>query len=81
MTTDTTPDTPTVLDAADALALQAGKGQAFDAVTLRDYFAASALQGLIAAHTGELSLPKRNEAARWAFEFADQMLIARRPSA
>lgn len=82
MTTDTTPDTPTVVDAGDALALQAGKAQAFDALTVRDFFAAHALAGYLAAHAGdETALPGRAEAAKNSYKLADEMLKARRTSA
>jgi len=52
--------------------------EAQDGMSLRDYFAAQALAGLIAAHTGEMSLPVANHAARDAYEFADAMIVARR---
>lgn len=50
---------------------------AFDAVTLRDYFAAAALQGILAAHSGEVQLPDDDQAARWSYAAADAMLARR----
>lgn len=48
---------------------------AFDGLTVRDYFAAAALQGLISAHAGdEISLPDPAAAAKWAQEYADALL-------
>lgn len=49
-------------------------------MTLRDYFAATALTGIIASHTdSEICLPKEDKAAKWAYEYADAMLAAREP--
>jgi hypothetical protein len=51
-----------------------------DGVTLRDYFASQALAGYLAAHAGDgICLPKREDAALRAYEFADAMLKARQP--
>jgi hypothetical protein len=46
----------------------------FNGMTLRDYFAAKALQGLLANPdtAGDL-----REFSRWAYTYADQMLRAR----
>jgi hypothetical protein len=62
---------------ADTLAERCGQKTAFDGITVRDYFAAAALTGLLASHTGEVQLPADAKAARWAFELADAMLKAR----
>lgn len=70
-----TADIPTVID-ADHTA-RAGQQSAFDGITVRDFFAAHALTGILAAHTGEVSLPSDAKAAAWAYEQADAMLKAR----
>jgi hypothetical protein len=44
-------------------------------MTLRDYFASSAMQGLIERYDCELPL----DIAREAYDYADAMLEARRP--
>lgn len=50
------------------------------APTLRDVFAASALNGIIASHAdSEICLPKEDKAAKWAYEYADAMIAAREP--
>lgn len=47
-------------------------------LTVRDYFAANALQGFLAAHQDpEVSMPTFESAARSAFYYADAMLAAR----
>ena len=54
-------------------------------MTLRDYFAASALQGLLASETDEFrftdpkltDLGRTSEAAESAYDLADAMLMAR----
>ena len=53
-------------------------GSPDDGMTLRDYFAAKALQGFIASanHKG-LYAPPDNELASAAFQLADAMLKAR----
>ena len=43
-------------------------------MTLRDYFAAKALQGLLSNHTAE---GQNQEYASWAYQYADAMLKAR----
>ncbi|VAM30261.1 gp38 [Enterobacter hormaechei] len=43
-------------------------------MTLRDYFAAKAMQAMIAAHEPQGAIPG------WAYEMADQMLRAREAS-
>lgn len=48
---------------------------AFDGLTVRDVFAAHAMQGILSAHTGEVDLPDAKKAARWAVEYADALLI------
>ena len=46
---------------------------------LRDYFAAAALTGYLAAHAdGETALPKKVEIAEYAYRMADAMLVERR---
>ena len=50
-------------------------GTAFQGMTLRDYFAAKAMQGLIAAWT--VGVPEANAAAAAAYQYADAMLKAR----
>lgn len=47
---------------------------AFDGLTVRDVFAAHALQGVMAAHSGDVDLPDPKTAARWSREYADQLL-------
>lgn len=48
--------------------------------TLRDLIAIAALNGIIACHAdSDISLPKDGQAAEWAYEYADAMLIAREP--
>jgi len=53
----------------------------FPGMTLRDYFAANALQGMISANVGFFDTNKAREdanlAARSAYEYADAMLKAR----
>lgn len=44
-------------------------------MSLRDLFAAHALAGILAAHSGETALPEASKAARWSREFADAMLL------
>ena len=46
-------------------------GTAFQGMTLRDYFAAKALQGMSADISDEV------RAARWCYEMADAMIQAR----
>ncbi|HEM6675025.1 MULTISPECIES: hypothetical protein [Enterobacteriaceae] len=43
-------------------------------MTLRDYFAAKAMQAMIAAHEPQGAIPG------WAYEMADEMLSAREAS-
>jgi hypothetical protein len=45
-----------------------------EGMTLRDYFAAKAMQGLLACPVGE---GKNEEYAKWSYEFADAMLAER----
>ena len=45
-------------------------------MTLRDYFAAAAIQGMFAADTAESVMPNINK-ARLAYVMADEMLKAR----
>lgn len=46
-------------------------------MTLRDYFAAKALNGLLAASLMHEGVWKQNEVAETAYEIADAMLAAR----
>lgn len=46
-------------------------------MTLRDFFAAAALQGYLAAHSGCDATPDPGDAANEAFELADAMIRAR----
>ena len=68
-------DTPHVIDADHAT--RAGTQTAFDGLTVRDFFAAAALQGIISAHSGDTALPDDGKAAKWAFSAADAMLARR----
>lgn len=43
-------------------------------LTVRDYFAAKAMQAMIAAHEPQGAIPG------WAYEMADEMLLAREAS-
>ncbi len=46
-------------------------------MTLRDYFAAKAMQGMLCEHE---QLPDDNSTlARWSYDIADAMLAAREP--
>ncbi|EGT0673842.1 hypothetical protein JAF85_004653 [Citrobacter werkmanii] len=45
-----------------------------EGMTLRDYFAAKAMQAMIAAHEPQGAIPG------WAYEMADEMLRAREAS-
>ncbi|EGT0641230.1 hypothetical protein JAF85_004808 [Citrobacter werkmanii] len=45
-----------------------------EGMTLRDYFAAKAMQAMIAAHEQQGAIPG------WAYEMADEMLRAREAS-
>jgi hypothetical protein len=50
-----------------------------EGMSLRDYFAAAALQGYLAAYTGaDVRMPDPDAAAARAFEYADAMLKARK---
>ncbi len=46
-------------------------------MTLRDYFAAQALTGYIAAYSGDQPLPGHDVAAGYAYEVADAMIAQR----
>jgi hypothetical protein len=49
-----------------------------DGMTLRDYFAAKAMQGLLAAQTGEWNIYDHyHELADESYRVADEMMIAR----
>jgi hypothetical protein len=49
---------------------------AHEGMTLRDYFAAKAMQGLLASLPGDTTLYDSN-VAKWSYEMADAMLKAR----
>lgn len=53
-----------------------GKAAGGEGMTLRDYFAAKAMQGMFAADTYESVMPIEDKAAV-AYEMADAMLAAR----
>ena len=47
-------------------------------MSLRDWFAGQALAGILATYQGpKLQLPLANDAADWAYAYADAMLEAR----
>jgi hypothetical protein len=69
-------DMPAVVS-DDTEARRHGQFPAFDSVSLRDYFAAAALQGILSSHSGEVSLPDDAKAAKWSYQAADAMLAAR----
>lgn len=47
-------------------------------MSLRDFFAAHALTGIIAAYSGsKISLPSRTDGAEMAYEYADAMIAQR----
>jgi len=53
-------------------------GEPNDGMSLRDYFAAQALAGMLAAHSGEgVAFPAAGVAAMSAYDYADAMLKAR----
>ena len=57
-----------------------GKVVAHPGMSLRDWFAAAALSGIIACHAdSDERLPDEKKAAKWAFEYADAMIAAREP--
>jgi hypothetical protein len=47
-----------------------------DGMTLRDYFAAKAMQGVVASSTYTLEVDT-NLCSKWAYEMADKMMEAR----
>ena len=49
-----------------------------DPIGLRDLFAAHALAGFIASHTGECTSPEPNWAAQKAYQYAEAMILARK---
>jgi hypothetical protein len=52
------------------------ENEKFNGMTLRDYFAAKAMQGLLLDGVGSLS---DEELADWAYKLADAMMKARQP--
>lgn len=69
---------PTTLQGpCEVFGLKAGKHQSlqFHGATLRDYFAAQALQGLLAAWTH--GVPEPEAIAQASYRYADDMLKAR----
>lgn len=69
--------TPEQTIAAGGHAYPGGGSINHGCLTVRDYFAAAALAGLLAAHTDDTALPRPVEAAGWAYDLADAMLAAR----
>ena len=62
------------------IAEQQGVCAAWPGMSLRDYFAAAALTGIIACHAdSDPRLPEDDKAAKWAYEYAGAMLAAREP--
>jgi len=55
----------------------AGACYADAGMTLRDYFAAKAMQGYLASFAGGETIDGPNSAAEWAYRYADAMLRAR----
>jgi len=55
----------------------AGHAAAFQGMTLRDYFAAKAMQGLLAQSQGTALGSPVEKAAEYAYAMADAMLKAR----
>lgn len=53
-----------------------GWGEPFQGMTLRDYFAAKAMQGLLASYGGDLE-PNPKLCAEWSYAMSDAMLKAR----
>jgi hypothetical protein len=50
-----------------------------EGMSLRDWFAGMALQGVLAAHADpETVLPKQTDAAEMAYQYADAMLAQQR---
>ena len=54
-----------------------GWGTPFEGMTLRDYFAAKAMQGLLAQSLGTALGSPVEQAAEYAYKMADAMLKAR----
>jgi len=54
-----------------------GWGQPFEGMTLRDYFAAKAMQGMIGDFDFNTFAQDPLRVARWSYEAADAMLKAR----
>lgn len=54
-----------------------------DGMSLRDYFAAKALQGMLSAECDDKMCAWSNpdKAAEWSYQFADAMLVAREKGA
>lgn len=52
-----------------------GWGEPFQGMTLRDYFAAKAMQGMLAENGGGAFT--NDDVAEWAYHLADAMLKAR----
>lgn len=58
----------------------ADRDQVTEGMTLRDYFAAKAMQGLIAQSSGSALNSRKHVAAQYAYEMADAMLAERSKS-
>jgi hypothetical protein len=54
----------------------AGHASAFQGMTLRDYFAAKAMQGFMANKSNPMHFQPEND-ANWAYSIADAMLAVR----
>lgn len=54
-----------------------GQGVYWEGMTLRDYFAAAALQGLIAVTVNNDYFPDPKKCAEMAYQYADAMLLQR----
>lgn len=73
------PDNPSAFPAAAAI-LNGSNGDYWstmsDGMTLRDYFAAKAMQGFMANKSNPMRFDPDND-AKWAYMIADAMLAAR----
>lgn len=67
------PDDPADrMEASERLVMRHG-GQS--GMTMRQFYAAAALQGLLAAHADtDVKIPKSDALAKWAFDLADAMI-------
>ena len=65
------------IDDAGGYAYPSGESDNHGGATLRDFFAAHGLAGLVAAHAGKAVVPAPEKAAEMAYEYADHMLKRR----